>query len=75
MGEIAEMMLGGVMCEGCGEYLGCRACEMMDIPAYCSAYCAKNRGGLKSQVCNHVDGQFFPPEPKRKPKVNKKKKK
>ena len=35
MGEIAEMMLDGEMCEGCGEYLGdgdgfprrCEACE------------------------------------------------
>lgn len=35
MGEIAEMMLSGAMCEGCGEYLGggdgyprrCAGCE------------------------------------------------
>lgn len=35
MGEIAEMMLDGTLCQGCGEYMGgglgfpgfCRACE------------------------------------------------
>ncbi|MFZ2979046.1 MAG: hypothetical protein WA057_05230 [Candidatus Magasanikiibacteriota bacterium] len=53
MGEIADMMLGGVMCEMCGTYLECEECEDMGIPAYCSEQCAKDRGADKSQVCNH----------------------
>ena len=53
MGEIAEMMLGGVMCEMCGEYLECEECEDMGIPMYCSEECAKDRGASKEQVCSH----------------------
>ena len=46
MGEIADMMLNGESCEGCGEFL-------MDddgnldgdgIPNYCSVGCAVDRG-------------------------------
>ncbi len=37
MGEIAEMMLDGTLCAGCGEYLG----ESTDLPTYC-ADCAKD---------------------------------
>ena len=36
MGEIAEMMLDGTLCEGCGEYLG----ETVGFPMYCPS-CAK----------------------------------
>ena len=59
MGEIAEMMLTGVMCEGCGEYLDCDECADMGIPMYCSEECARNRGvddedGLKYRVCPNV---------------------
>ncbi len=39
MGEIADMMLEGVLCEGCGEYLG----EGDGCPAYCFG-CSKDRG-------------------------------
>jgi hypothetical protein len=59
MGEIADDMLGGVMCEGCGEYLNCAinedddACEDMGIPMYCSEACATSRGASKEQVCPH----------------------
>lgn len=59
MGEIADDMLGGVMCEGCGESLNCAisenkdACEDMGIPMYCSESCAKSRGAGKEQVCPH----------------------
>ncbi len=53
MGEIAEMMTTGVMCEGCGEYLECDECEEIGIPAYCSKECAKNRGRDKLTVYNH----------------------
>ncbi|VWB89019.1 hypothetical protein BLA13014_04123 [Burkholderia aenigmatica] len=40
MGEIAEMMLDGTLCEGCGDYLGddgdgsvrrCEACGPLDV--------------------------------------------
>jgi hypothetical protein len=53
MGEIAESMLSGEMCEGCGEYLDCEECEEIGVPAYCSLECAKNRGRGKDAVCNH----------------------
>jgi hypothetical protein len=40
MGEIAEMMLCGILCEGCGVYLGddvgyprrCGSCKFSDTP-------------------------------------------
>lgn len=32
MGEIAEMMLDGTLCEGCGEFLG----DPVGYPRYCS---------------------------------------
>ena len=41
-GEIADMMLGGTLCEGCGEYLD--SDDEMGIPMYCSTQCAKDRG-------------------------------
>ncbi len=40
MGEIAEMMLDGTLCEGCGEYIGSDA----GYPQYCSDECAAGRG-------------------------------
>lgn len=39
MGEIAEMMLDGTLCEGCGEYIGSDA----GYPQYCSPECAGDR--------------------------------
>lgn len=53
MGEIAEMMLGGSLCEMCGEALVCDECEEAGIPAYCSSACAKDRGASEEQVCTH----------------------
>ena len=53
MGEIAEMMLTGVLCEGCGADLDCEECAGEEIPAYCSAKCAKDRGSTIESVCNH----------------------
>lgn len=41
MGEIAEMMLDGTLCEGCGEYIGDGGAG---IPRYCSPRCAAGRG-------------------------------
>lgn len=53
MGEIAESMLTGELCEGCGVALDCEDCMDVGIPAYCSRGCAKDRGASKEQVCNH----------------------
>lgn len=41
MGEYAEMMLDGTLCEGCGTYI-----DDFDagFPRYCSKQCAKDRG-------------------------------
>jgi hypothetical protein len=41
MGEIADMMLDGTMCEGCGVFLDE---PPMGIPNYCSEECANDRG-------------------------------
>lgn len=41
MGEIAEMMLDGTLCEGCGEFIGD---EGEGFPRYCSPQCAAMRG-------------------------------
>lgn len=40
MGDMAEMMLDGTMCEGCGVYIG----EGDGTPEYCSEQCARDRG-------------------------------
>lgn len=40
MGEIAEMMLDGTLCEACGEFIG----GGQGFPGYCSAQCARDRG-------------------------------
>lgn len=39
MGDIADMMLDGTLCEGCGEYLGG---ESFGVPRYCSG-CRRER--------------------------------
>ena len=39
MGEIADMMLDGTLCEGCGEYIDD---EGYGVPRYCSDECAKD---------------------------------
>jgi len=41
MGEIAEMMLDGSMCECCGEWL---EGDGEGFPRYCSEACAQGRG-------------------------------
>lgn len=51
MAEIAEAMIGGEMCEGCGVYLG----EAVGYPQYCSEACAKMRGADMSQVVGEAD--------------------
>lgn len=42
MGEIAEMMLDGTLCEGCGVYLGSDS----GFPTYCSA-CRRDQKSSK----------------------------
>lgn len=42
MGEIAEMMLNGDVCEMCGEFF--HDDESPGIPRYCSKQCAEDRG-------------------------------
>lgn len=42
MGEMAEMMLDGTLCEGCGSYIDDHGGE--GIPRYCSKQCAQDRG-------------------------------
>lgn len=42
MGEIAEMLLDGTLCEGCGSYIDDDGDE--GIPQYCSRECAAGRG-------------------------------
>lgn len=46
MGEIADMMLDGTLCEGCGEYIG----EGDGYPQYCSEQCASDRGAYTAQI-------------------------
>lgn len=41
MGEIADMMLDGTMCEGCGAFIDDAG---YGIPRYCSDECARDRG-------------------------------
>lgn len=52
MGEIADAMISGELCEMCGVPL-CEECMDMGIPMYCSESCARDRGASKDQVCNH----------------------
>ena len=42
MGEIAEMMLDGTLCECCGAYIDDG--EESGFPRYCSEECARDRG-------------------------------
>lgn len=53
MGEIAEAMISGEMCEMCGVPL-CRECAGMKIPMYCSIQCAEDRGANKGRACEYI---------------------
>ncbi len=46
MGEIAEMMLDGSLCEGCGSYIDD---ETLGYPRYCCEECAKGSGAMQSR--------------------------
>jgi endogenous inhibitor of DNA gyrase (YacG/DUF329 family) len=52
MGEIAEMMLDGTMCEGCGEFMDdiIAGDDAPGFPRYCSARCARDRGASPELV-------------------------
>lgn len=45
MGEIADMMLDGTLCECCGGYIGGGS----GFPGYCSEQCARDRGVVIEQ--------------------------
>lgn len=47
MGEMADYMLNGDDCEGCGMYLGGGG---SGFPRYCSKQCADDRGAGMAQV-------------------------
>ena len=53
MGEIAEMMLEGTLCECCGVVIIEPGEEAPGYPMYCSYRCAKDRGADRSQVIGH----------------------
>lgn len=54
-GEIAEMMLEGMLCAGCGEFIG----EGDGFPTYCSPECARYHGAEHWQ-----GGMLCEPAPK-----------
>lgn len=45
MGDIADMMLDGTLCEACGTFIG----EGSGFPQYCSRQCAADRGMVCSK--------------------------
>jgi len=45
MGEIADMMLDGTLCECCGMFIG----KNYGYPGYCSKECARDRGAYVEQ--------------------------
>lgn len=59
MGEIADMMLDGTLCEACGEYIG----DATGYPGYCSEACANDRG-----LTLEDGAPVTPSQPKRKAK-------
>lgn len=59
MGDIANMMLTGILCAQCGVPLDCEECADMEIPMYCSEQCARDAGidnvkDWKYRVCSCV---------------------
>ena len=68
MGEVADMMLDGTMCEGCGEFLHG---EAAGHPNYCSERCARDRGADWWLEMNGYDPAAAPlrqPRKRRRPK-------
>lgn len=59
MGEIADMMLDGTLCECCGAYIGSDA----GYPQYCSDTCANDRGmALEDGIPVALDTTPRPPK-------------
>jgi hypothetical protein len=56
MGEIAEMMLDGTLCEGCGEFIDHGGGD--GIPRYCSPQCAADRGAEYFPPSEDEDGRW-----------------
>lgn len=54
MGEIADMMLDGTLCEMCGSYLNE---EEAGFPRYCSVECAKDRGARPIKGVNVIEDE------------------
>lgn len=54
MGDIADMMLDGTLCEACGCYLDDGAAD--GYPRYCSPQCAKDRGATYVRPPGHKVG-------------------
>ena len=57
MGEIADSMINGEVCEMCGVYLD-YGDEPMGIPMYCSESCAIDRGVPKKEAKNRVLSEY-----------------
>lgn len=57
MGEIADAMLSGELCEMCGVYIGR---SDMGIPMYCSDQCRRDRGAGPEQVVVKQKGSWVP---------------
>lgn len=55
MGEIADMMLDGTLCAGCGEAM---EAEDLGFSQYCSTQCAKDHGADPSQVAGFDEAAF-----------------
>ena len=53
MGEIAEMMLDGTLCECCGEYI--RKGKPEGFPRYCSKKCASDRQEFIVAISESLD--------------------
>lgn len=59
MGEIADMMLDGTMCEACGEFLNDGE-DGDGLPGYCSRECAESRGmSWEEEPRPKAKGQFI----------------
>lgn len=66
MGEIADMMLDGTLCERCGEYLG----EAVGFPVICAACQRDEREGRQEVTRQLVKGFGMKPSklPRKEPK-------
>lgn len=60
MGEIADMMLEGDLCEACGVALHLE--EAPGYPVYCSVQCAKDRG-IPKKDWKHCVEQYLCDQP------------